>query len=587
MNKIHNLLGGTMMKHCKNCGEALEAHEKFCKNCGTPVETQETKEEVPSSSDSTTSPTNQEQAESGLSGVNNQQNPNQPPRKPMSAKTKKLIGIIAAAVILLFITYKVIDSQGSYDKAVDGFDQAIKDKDVKQLKKFAFVEDDEIEITKDTTSALFDAYSKDKTERKHYRDELKKQGKRYESSKVDEDDVVRDNQVFNLVPEKRFGIFKGYKVQISPVYVEVQSSHEDTKVFVNDKEEATLKKAYDSKKVGPFLPGNVKVKGVIGSEVFELEEEEEVLANEPKYARNVSFYFDSREVTFYKPFDKGVDELKLLIDGKDVKTNIIKDEKFGPLSTDGSLEYQFEAEVPWGKEKSKPLPIESTWVDNGFRVSEELEKEIMERVIEAESERIEIQTSKGKKKPTVFTKEFGEEQAKNGEEMKENDFILDFSLTGIEYADSTFQLAYDDGHWYVTLEAVADLKTAAYEKGDKPEYQEDEEEKVYLLQYDEDKKEWLMANWEATYIFSSEKMIEHKLDDPIAFKTGDPVSDAEDKKEDESDKDKKDEKKDKEVDAKKEDSDKKDDKEKKSDDKKSDKEEKDKKKDDDKKDKKD
>lgn len=532
-----------MMEYCKNCGEKLQPQAKFCKNCGTPIETQKAEsEEVRSTEPKMVETEKTEESAPGLSGVN-KQNTNQPPRKPMPTKTKKLIGIIAAVVILLFITYKVIDAQGTYEKAIEGFDQAIKDKDVKQLKKYAFVEDDEIDITKDTTTALFEAYSKDKSERKAYREELKTQGKRYEKGDFDKDEVLRDNQPFNLVPEKRFGIFKGYKVQISPVYVEVQSSNENTRVFVNDEEETTLKKAYDTKKVGPFLPGIVKLKGVIGSEVFELEKEEEVLANEPKYTRSVTFYFDSRDVTFYEPFDGGVDELKLLIDGKDVKKNILKDKEFGPLSTDGTLEYQFEAEFPWGKDTSKSLPIDSTWIDNGFHISEDLEKEIIERVVAAESERLEIQASKGKKKPTVFTEKFAKEQIKSGEVMKENDFIIDFKLLGLEYADNSLKLVHDDGHWFIALDAYADFETAAYEKGEEPDYKEDREEKTYVLQYDEDKKEWLMAGWDSTYIYSSEDLIEYQLDEPLSFKTGDPISDADDKKE----------KKDKEVDAKKKD----------------------------------
>lgn len=542
------------MKFCKNCGEELDPLVKFCKNCGSPVDEQDGATPVDGTPVSSVAPVEQ----AGLGGGQNQAPVSN--RKPLSPKTKRLIGIIAAVVIGLFIAFKIIDSQFSAEKVVDSFAESVSESDAAAFKKHTFVKDDDIKLTEKNLKPLFAALKDDKSERKSIISNLRSQGKKYKKGKLDEDDIANEYEAFNLKEVKKWGIFSTYEVEISPVYVNVESSADAVvKIKVNGEDAGKLKEAYKSKKFGPYLPGNIKIVGSLDSDYVEIEEVEELTTFDPGPSLYASFYFSTNTVEFNAGFADGADEIRLLLNGEDTGIDILDEPKVPGLVTDGSLTYQYEVDFPWGEVATKERPVDTYYMNDDFLIPEDDREDIIERIVLAENEQLELMTTKGKKEQTVMTQEMAKEYKELIEkQLADSDDILEVALNKLEFGEEEFQYVYEEDQWFAKLTANVyyDLRTS--KEGEDPgKFKEDKEVTTYYLSYDEDKEEWFLYHGEGAYMSSSQDTYDVKNEDKVVYKTGEPIKevpkDKKDKKEDQkNDADKKetDDKKNKKTDDK-------------------------------------
>src|SRR5699024_818877 len=62
---------------------------------------------------------------------------------------------------------------------------------------------------------------------------------------------------------KKWLIYDDYKLVISPVYFSVDTNYEGTKILVGDEEVITADSDYFDAEIGPFMPGEYTIRGVL------------------------------------------------------------------------------------------------------------------------------------------------------------------------------------------------------------------------------------------------------------------------------------------------------------------------------------
>lgn len=330
------------MKNCPFCKEEISEDARFCNHCGKSIEDSadhvpnEQEEELnnreegskesvtptpvgegQSDDQETEQPTDEEEVPvASTAPVENepvQQATNTAQPKPKGKNRNKLyISLIAIIAVLGIGLYMVGDSLTSEDNIIDNFQKAVEDGDVKELKSLVESGDSKMKITDEGIEGFIALYEAKPSELKDLVRNLRREAKGQ--------DTLYPIHPVNIEKDgKKWLIYDNYKLVISPVYFNVQTNYEGTTIYVGDEDVITADADYFDAEIGPFMPGEHTIRGVLDNGFSNLDVEETVTHSDPESSKWVDLDIDASTVYFsfddYGYYD--LNEIRLYINGNE------------------------------------------------------------------------------------------------------------------------------------------------------------------------------------------------------------------------------------------------------------------------------
>lgn len=503
------------MQTCPYCKGEVSESTKFCNHCGKNIEGKQTPEEkVSTTNEPQQTPKNIEVTEPLVSEENDVSEKKLPKKK--LDKKMKIIMYSSIAIIVLLIGASIFGKfQSSVDQVIKNFETAVKDKDTKKLEDMLTIDHKDLEITAESLEGFVKLYESQPSELNHLTNNLKMQaGDGGGLPNMFPVDLIKDG--------KKFIFYDNYKLVVNPVYIKASTNYKDTDIIINGEVLATTDTDNYSSEVGPIIPGEHVIEAVYDTGIFHLEAEETVKASDPGFAQYVDLRLDGQNITFdlLKNRYNDLKTIKLFINGKDTEWNIAKEDRVGPLLTDGTMNASFEADLPWGTIRTNDVPLDDSYFSFNLGNSDEFQKTIMDQIILFNEEFIEAYASAEPEKMTKATDDLAISIAED---------MVTSILSGTEYTGAyhgtdfytdSFILKQDyDGFWKVTVDTITYFEEAFYEKDDKPKEEKNEEEIRYELIYDPKTKEWFVDDTDHAGSMEEDKMERHKVSDPVVHKS--------------------------------------------------------------------
>lgn len=494
------------MRTCQHCKEEVSASTKFCNHCGKSLEDKQINEQEESA---TSESQQQEEVKKETPPVSDQKVKNE---KNTSKKKTNIIIISAIAIIVLVIGIAVLGKfQSSVDHLLKDFETAVKDNDAKKLADILTVDHKELEITEESVEGLIQLYESNPSELTYLLNNLKAQAQDLGGlTNMYPIDLIKDG--------KKFVFYDDYKLIVNPVYIKVTTDYKDTDIIMNDEVLVTTDKDDYSSEIGPILPGKHVIEAVYDTGFFHLTTEEEVQASDPGFAQYVSLRLDGTNVSFNLSANRYSDlkSIKLFINGKDTEWNIAKEDRVGPLLTDGSMNVSFEADLPWGTIRTDDIPLDDSYFTFNLGKSEEFQQTIMDRIILFEEEYVKAYANASPEDLTTTTNDFAVLIAENtiGSILQGGEYTGAYH--GTDFYTDSFILKQDyDGYWRVTVDTITYHEEAYFDEGDKATAEKVEEEVRYELVYDPQSKEWLIDDADYAGLMEEDKMERYKVEEPV------------------------------------------------------------------------
>lgn len=402
------------MKFCTDCGTALEDGVKFCNECGKPVSApagsptgapaiapentvvhppSHTTDHIPVSTP-TSAPTHTpvhvpDHASPGTPAGPDANSPAIPqlsvpnpyqapvmfqaepaPEGDVNIEWKKngrtilswfkrhlWVPITAAALIVvlgaLYFTGSYI-TDGS--RLAAKFEKAVKAGDAEAVASMLKPGEKDFTITKETVKPLIELMKEDTAKRNEILDDIRAQAALY---KKKNSSVVASSYADALIQIKKSGkqflFFNDYDLQIKPVYVNVYTNYNGTKISVNGTEFATSDVDYYDGKIGPLMPGENTITAKYEGEYATLESEKVLTLDDPLEYYTADLELKGKEI--YVTSNNR--DAAIFIEGKDTGLTTSDFKGIGPITLDGSIKVHLEKEFPWGLVKSDAVPIDS------------------------------------------------------------------------------------------------------------------------------------------------------------------------------------------------------------------------------------
>lgn len=511
------------MKTCQFCNAEISESVKFCNNCGKEVTEGQTDKQGKSKEETIENKPkqveeNQEKEIVEVAASENEQPSKEVPKvKKTSNKKTKAILFSSIAIIILFIGVIVFGKfQSSVDHLLKDFETAMKDKDTKALADMLTTDDKNLKITAESLEGLVQLYESQPSELTYLTNNLQMQS-------TDGGTYLRKMFPIDLVKDgKKFILYDNYKLLVNPVYIKVNTNYKDTDIIINDEVMETTDKDNFTGEVGPLIPGEYVVEAVYDTGFFHLTGEATVKANDPSFAQYADLYLEGSNVSFDISGNRYSDlkSIKLFVNGKDTGWNIAKEDRVGPLLTDGSMNVSFEADLPWGTVRTNDVSLDDTYFKFNLGNSDEFMELIMDKIILFNEEFVEAYAGADPEIITTATHDYLVATAED---------IVVSVLSGAEYTGSyhgtdfytdSFILTQDyDGLWKVSVDTITYFEEAVYEKDDKPKPEQIEEEIRYDFVYDKQSEEWLLYETDYAGLMEEDKMERHKVSEPVVHES--------------------------------------------------------------------
>ncbi|MEN2768672.1 zinc ribbon domain-containing protein [Ornithinibacillus xuwenensis] len=530
------------MNYCNQCGEELVEGAKFCKHCGTPVvekeqspeleqpveqasnvEGQETvepveaeettvkEEQVTAAQEEPVNPEPGTQEKGGLAAASKKSGQGFKLSKPAILS----ISIVGALILILFVGFFVASSMASPNKIVEKFEEAMHEKDTDTVADLLSSKSLSLEIDKKSVEGFVEYFNENPSEMDLLIDHLKDQVKQY---KENPDFKVDDWYAVNLEKDGKFLVFDNYDITVSPVYFNVYTNYNETEIYLGDEVVATADSDEYYKEIGPFLPGLYSFKAVYKSEYVELTSEVESTNFDPGYTQEVDLYLDGTDVLFELPYYENLENVKLYLNGEDIGVNLVEDNEVGPLLTDGSMTFAYEAEFPFGTVKSEELPIDSGYMYADFKAGDELKQSLQDVIVQFNKEYLAALTTADGSQLTVANETVIDDVVSGAEDDREWGYNYTGKFIGIDFYDNSFEFFNYGDAWTVDVATNTLTEEAIfYDDEEAPALEPTENEITYELTYDEASSAWLVSyvSWGAYY--DSDSVTEYREENPETY----------------------------------------------------------------------
>ncbi len=331
------------MAFCRNCGNQLQPQQAFCKNCGTKVaappqsrdqdDTILTAEpEFRSNQAPNFAPDQQYRSEQAAGYASNQPHRSgQGVKVSLSTPMKIVLAAVLVLAAGLLAVHLYLSNQFTPEKAVEGFEKAVNEKDYKELRDILQTGGTDAKLSDDALKGYVAYLTKD-SDFKLIVKELKQEAEVSRFSPVTDD---AGNKLVTLVKgPKKFFLYKQYAVKAYPITVKAISNLENTKVYFNGNSKV-IKEPNEEVAIVKVLPGNLTLKGVYTGKFTTLNTEKKVDFSEAnENILSTELQFDGKYVTIYSNGDNA----DIYANGKKTGMKTGSLDNFGPVPTDGSVE---------------------------------------------------------------------------------------------------------------------------------------------------------------------------------------------------------------------------------------------------------
>ncbi|USK38720.1 zinc-ribbon domain-containing protein [Cytobacillus firmus] len=489
------------MKYCKECGKQLKEGAQFCGECGTSYSSNQKQ-------DSSTRVTNSVKS------------------KPMDIKTKRIIAAAGVALIILFGGYKAGEALTSQNRLIEKFENALLEKDEKAISKLLTSNDKKLEISEKSVKGFVAYIEKNPDLIGEIIQGLESQAKLMEqqnnSNKNEQtmaEEFFPDNMV-NLEKDGKILFYDKFEINIPSVYLNLSTNYKDTELFVDGKKVGKSSNADFEKTFGPYLPGIYKIEAKLKTDFVELTTEEEVLLSGFDNKESIGLYLEGEDVTVYFDGDDTTSlKGKLFINGEDVGVNPFQESTFGPVLTDGSMNLEVEAELPWGKIKTAKIPIDTNEIQINLANNENFQKTLMDTVVSGAKERLEAYTSGDIEKYSAASPSEKDSLQVKVDEAKEYDISFKGKYLGSAFDLNSFSVYSEEGKWKAQLSVNEKYQSDEYYAGESPDMQNSEEYLDYTLVFDDKAEKWLVDGRYSAWSFNDEHIKEFKEKKPKEYVT--------------------------------------------------------------------
>lgn len=484
---------------CKECGSSLSEGARFCKQCGAPVE------EIKQTANTSPSLTNQTV-----------------PRTSMSKSQKRMLAIAGIALAVLLAGYKTGEALTSKDRLIKRFETALVEKDEEAVADLLTSNDPKLKIDEKSVKGFMKYLEQHPEEVHSIIQTLKMQSKfmeETEDNRVPTEGYIDYTEgIVNLEKDGKILFYDKYELNIEPVYLTISTNYKDTKIYMDGKEIGKSDTPNYEKTFGPYVPGIYTLQAKLKNDFIDLVKIEEVSLVESGEKVNVNLDLDGQDVTL----DFGLEEEKdikaeLLINRKNVGINPFKESTFGPVLTDGSMTLSVEAEMPWGKIKTKEIPIDSDYIEVNLGSDENFQKNIMDLIVKHMREMMVAYTSGDPNKLTTATQNYKEMLQQSIEEDKEYGNFYKGKYLGTTFDLDSFNLEYEDGEWVLYVNTRSKFFEDIFYEGETPELEEGEEDNTVKLVYDDATKSWIVDDMYESSDFNTENIKEVKEENPQEY----------------------------------------------------------------------
>ena len=265
-----------------------------------------------------------------------------------------IISIIIFGIIFLSI---FLSSRPNAEELVNEFESAIQQGDIEALEKMIKTEDKEMEITKEHANQLV-SYTKDDSE---YMKELVFIMKA-QAAILENDQVAKgQNPIFRYATEgeikkagdfyvtKKEGLFSSYEIYARPYSLTISTNEVGATLKLNDKKVLTTKKENLETTIQYLPPGIYTVTGSKEYKYADIHTKEEItLFEDNDFNSSIELDVTGEKVAV----ESTIEDVSIFVNGKDIgkkayvnkdnggffgNDSIEEEEKFGPVSTDGSI----------------------------------------------------------------------------------------------------------------------------------------------------------------------------------------------------------------------------------------------------------
>ncbi|MBM7539793.1 zinc ribbon domain-containing protein [Amphibacillus cookii] len=292
--------------YCKKCGSKNEHKGKFCNKCGVPL----TQVQV------------EREQESGEITKKQSVTPPPQPKSPMSKRNKLIISAVLSLILLLFISYRMLDNYYAEDAQIDRLIASIQNRESSDLVKQLVTYDPSFEVTEESIAPYMD-YLNDNNE---YLSRL------VERMRNRNDAFNSSNELYIEQEGSHFGLFDRYQLVMNPVYLAIESSIDGAVIAIND-EEAGIYYADDLVSVGPVAPGRYQFSAAVDSDIpLENVKTEDILSSSDTYLVTIPL----RSILFSVTSD--IEDATVYLDDVEIGKLSDGEGQFGPLPlNDNSL----------------------------------------------------------------------------------------------------------------------------------------------------------------------------------------------------------------------------------------------------------
>lgn len=334
------------MSFCRNCGSKLIDGHQFCAECGEPIKKDSNQ----------MNPSTEKKQPNQRASVHI---PNTAPKQPLfKSKKSKIVTIISAVVVALLAGgYYLVKDMTSPTAVAEQFIDAINKKDAGTVKSYINVGQYEIKVN-DQEAKTFITYLHN-----HPRMITSiAEGLLHDASTLEgkSPSTTGETSPYATIQHKgkKWGLFENYTIQIQTFYTDVSSDAEKTDIFLNGTKEITMNE--DDKTLGPFLPGEYKIKAVVNGEYGKVEDEKVIDTSEMgEQTATVHFDWEDYYVNLYSNYEDAI----VYVNDKNTKKEISDLSEFGPVPLDGSIKVYAQKEFNGGEKKSKVETLKNNTTD--------------------------------------------------------------------------------------------------------------------------------------------------------------------------------------------------------------------------------
>lgn len=510
-------------RFCTECGSKVDIQHRMCTECGKPLKNNISSENAPSDKSINSKVKELKSNFVSLGSVINNTKSKLLVVKSFvqnlfskvseaSKKTKIILAIIIILAFLLISGFIVGNILTSKDHLIDRFVEALDEKDQTILADILQSSDPNLEITEENITSLLSYLEDNPHEVSNIIYSIQQQSSYMDETKGTVEQWSDNSTSLSVITLSYNGkkglLFNDYSLTLTPLYFELYSSYEGTKVFIDGNEVGEIIESNTPIIYGPLMPGDHLVKAVYNKENVELESEQEVsLLTMQEETYPVELYLEGEYVNVDLPYTTMGLTSKLYVDGKDRGIDLYEDNSFGPVNIDGSQKMYAEVFLPWGTVKTNEVPINSNEITLELDLAtDENKNQIIETVHQYGQE---WATAYGQLDSSYFKvlhQNYYEEVNEEINYSKEEGNRWAVQYLGAEVDQDSFKYNYYDDMYTANVIVNLRYKSDNYSIGEEIKLEESDNFWNIELVYQSDNKNWLVKSVSSEYGFESDNI---------------------------------------------------------------------------------